>query len=94
MVVVQTTENAMAKRKDNTLLEKIAREILDIETLKTRNSDSLDFHECSVWQIEKALQAAYDAGRAACGADTAPPDDDEPIRRPPPMPPSNQQNVN
>ena len=84
----------MAKPKENKLFEKIAREILNIETLKTRKSDSLDFHEFAVWRIEEALQAAYDAGRAAGGPDTFPPADDEPIRRPPPIPPSNQQNVN
>lgn len=45
------------------IFEMIARVHLDIETLKTRNSDSLDFHDCSVWGIKKALQAAYDLGR-------------------------------
>jgi hypothetical protein len=47
----------------NPILEMIAREHLNIETLKTRNSDSLDFHDCSVWGIKNALQAAYDLGR-------------------------------
>ena len=46
-------------------IEKIAREILDLETLETRNSDSLDFHDMSVWQIRKALEAAYEAGRSS-----------------------------
>ncbi|MDE1901250.1 MAG: hypothetical protein KGI37_06385 [Alphaproteobacteria bacterium] len=45
------------------IFEMIAKEHLNIETLKTRNSDSLDFHDCSVWGIKKALQAAYDLGR-------------------------------
>jgi hypothetical protein len=44
---------------------KIAKEILDLETLETRNMDSLDFHELSVWEIRNALEAAYNAGRAA-----------------------------
>jgi hypothetical protein len=43
----------------------IAKEILDLETLEARNMDSLDFHELSVWEIRKALEAAYNAGRAA-----------------------------
>ncbi len=43
--------------------EKIAREILDLETLETRKSDSLDFHDMAVWEIRKALEAAYEAGR-------------------------------
>lgn len=47
------------------IIEKIAQEQLWIETLKTRNSDDLDFHECSVWGIKEALKQAYEAGQAA-----------------------------
>jgi len=43
-------------------LEKIANEILNIETLETRMSDSLDFHEVSVWSLKKALEMAYELG--------------------------------
>lgn len=49
----------------NPVFERIAREQLGIETLVTRKSDSLDFHDLAVWSIERALQAAFDAGRAA-----------------------------
>ena len=45
-------------------LESIARQHLNIPTLETRKSDSLDFHEVSVWSLLEALQAAYDAGRS------------------------------
>jgi hypothetical protein len=45
------------------LFTQIAREHLDIETLETRKMDGLDFHEVAVWQLEKALRAAYEAGR-------------------------------
>lgn len=45
--------------------ERIAQQVLGIETLETRRSDSADFHSLAVWQIEKALKAAYDAGKAA-----------------------------
>lgn len=38
---------------------------LGFGTLETRNSDRLDFREVSVWQVKAALQAAYDAGKAA-----------------------------
>ena len=41
----------------------IARKNLHVETLETRRSDSLDFHELSVWQIEEALAAAFEAGQ-------------------------------
>ena len=41
----------------------IARRILGLETLDTRNSDGLDFHELAVWTIREALDAAFEAGR-------------------------------
>jgi hypothetical protein len=40
----------------------IAREHLGIETLETRNLDSLDFHDVSVAGVRDALRAAYQAG--------------------------------
>lgn len=43
-------------------LENIAKECLDIETIKRRWSDELDFHEVSVWSIEEALKRAYKLG--------------------------------
>jgi hypothetical protein len=43
----------------------IALDYLFVETLETRHSDRLDFHEVSVWGIKSALQAAFDAGRQA-----------------------------
>lgn len=46
----------------NNELLKIAQTILDIETLETRNSDSLDFKEQAVWSIKEALEKAYKAG--------------------------------
>ncbi len=51
------------------LFTRIAQKHLRIETLETRNSDRLDFHDVSVWGVKSALQAAFDAGlRAAGGA--------------------------
>lgn len=46
-------------------LDHIAQTILGLETLDTRNSDRLDFHELAVWNIKAALQAAYEAGQQA-----------------------------
>jgi len=40
----------------------IAQDFLNIETLETRKSDSLDFHDCAVWQIKAALAQAYARG--------------------------------
>ena len=44
------------------LLTQIAQQHLDIETLETRRSDRLDFHDLAVWSIKAALEAAYLAG--------------------------------
>jgi hypothetical protein len=44
-------------------LAEVARLHLRIETLETRRSDSLDFHDVSVWAVKAALHAAYDLGR-------------------------------
>ena len=52
------------------LLAQIAQEHLLIDTLETRNSDSLDFHDVGVWCVKSALMAAYQAGLAA-GQSTA-----------------------
>lgn len=45
-----------------TLLTQIAQTHLGIQTLETRNSDSLDFHDVAVWSLREALAAAYKAG--------------------------------
>ena len=45
-------------------LERIARQHLDVETLRSRNSDHLDFHEISVWQLKESLEEAYRLGCA------------------------------
>lgn len=42
--------------------DRIAREVLDLETLETRKMDSLDFHDMAVWSIKQALLDAYAAG--------------------------------
>lgn len=58
----------MSKQADNTLetlLQQIALDHLFIETLETRNSDRMDFHEVSVWGVKSALMAAFEAGRQA-----------------------------
>jgi hypothetical protein len=48
-------------------IERIAREILGLDTLEVRNRDRLDFHELGVCQIRDALDAAFEAGRKARG---------------------------
>jgi len=44
-------------------LTKIAQEHLFIDTLEEQKSDRLDFHDVSVWGVEAALLAAYQAGQ-------------------------------
>ena len=50
---------------DALLLEIARTHFPSIETLETRNSDGLDFHDVAVWAIRNALEAAYEAGRVA-----------------------------
>ncbi len=50
-----------AQEQNNTVAD-IARNILKLDTLEVRNSDSKDFHDLGVWDIEAALKAAYTAG--------------------------------
>lgn len=54
----------MAKKNQATdeTFTKLAKEFLQIETLETRNSDSLDFKDVSVWSVKAALEAAYSLG--------------------------------
>ena len=49
--------------QSQTILLKIAKQYLGVETLESRNSDRLDFHDLSVRSIEAALKAAFEAGR-------------------------------
>lgn len=47
---------------DGAELAAIAAKHLGIKTLETQKSDSLDFHDVSVWGIEAALKAAFELG--------------------------------
>ena len=69
----------MARRKPTSpnvardaLLMEIAERHLFLDSLETRNADSLDFNEHAVWAIRSALEAAFEAGRRAGPADTQP----------------------
>ena len=44
------------KQSIDQLLTEIAKKHLSLETLETRNSDSLDFHDIAIWAIKDALQ--------------------------------------
>ena len=47
----------------NQILENIAKQHLFVETLETRHSDQMDFHDVAVWNIKATLEAAYQAGQ-------------------------------
>ncbi len=59
----KTTKRTQAYK--DAAVNEIAQRILNIDTLQTRKSDSLDFHDCAVWNIKEALEAAFEAGRKA-----------------------------
>ena len=56
----------MSAKKE--ILEKIAKNILCLDTLETRNSDQLDFAEHSVWQVKSALTEAFHSGEILASA--------------------------
>jgi len=69
---MRTTNKKRPGKKELTvdeLLAAIAKESLHIDTLETRKSDSLDFHDVAVWSVKAALEAAYRAGLAAARAE-------------------------
>ena len=47
------------------LILEIATRHFFVETLETRNSDQLDFHDVAVWAIRAAIEDAFEAGRIA-----------------------------
>jgi hypothetical protein len=61
-----TNKTAPTKNPNEALLLEIAsKHFHSIETLETRNSDRLDFHDVAVWAIRAALEAACAAGHAS-----------------------------
>jgi len=44
------------------MLERIAREELEITTLEPRNDREEDFHRLAVWEIRTIMERAYEAG--------------------------------
>ena len=49
-------------KRPDPILAGIARKHLRIPTLESRQADSLDFHDVSVWAVRSALKAAFDEG--------------------------------
>ena len=53
------------KNAQDEVVAKIGKEILGLDTLEIRHSDTLDFSDQAVWQLRAALEAPYNAGLAA-----------------------------
>ena len=66
------TRQTAAQTSPDVLLLDLARKHFLLETLETRNSDSLDFHDVAVWAIRAALEEAYEAGRRASAVSNVP----------------------
>ena len=58
MITKQSREQKLREQAEGRA-EHIAREVLGIDTLETRKSDGLDFHDISVWGLREALTTAY-----------------------------------
>lgn len=61
--MLATRSRNQAEKRNKAEAAKIAQAILGI-SLVAQNSDDADFHSLSVLDLEKALAAAYAAGRA------------------------------
>jgi hypothetical protein len=59
------SQQAAEEHGVDTVLERIAKTVLHIPTLRCRGSDGLDFHDLGVASLRLALRAAYEAGRQA-----------------------------
>lgn len=57
-----------ASNQDSLEVAAIAREVLGVEHLEPRNSDTLDFHDVHVGLLRKALERAVAYGRQSAGA--------------------------
>lgn len=64
MYVTKLQEEIKMNKKTLKKLEEIAKDQLFIETLETRMSDGLDFHDVSVWGVKEALKLAFELGKA------------------------------
>jgi hypothetical protein len=60
-----TIETKAKPAAPETLILEIATKHFFVETLETRNSDQLDFHDVAVWAMRAALEDAFEAGRIA-----------------------------
>jgi hypothetical protein len=68
-----TIETKAKPTAPEALILEIAIKQFFVETLETRNSDQLDFHDVAVWAMRAALEDAFETGRrAGAAAETQP----------------------
>ncbi len=60
-----TNRKSPSEQRRDEMLTVLAIKHLNLQTLETRKSDSLDFSDQAVWSIKAALEAAYEAGAQA-----------------------------
>jgi hypothetical protein len=51
-----------SKIQDQQVLQIAQNNFYGIATIKTQNSDSLDFHDAAIWNIVSAISEAYELG--------------------------------
>ena len=66
-----TNRKSPSEQRRDEMLTVLAIKHLNLWTLETRNSDSLDFSDQAVWSIKAALQEAYELGAQAALAAAA-----------------------
>jgi len=66
-----TNRKSPSEQRRDEMLTVLAIKHLNLQTLETRNSDSLDFSDQAVWSIKAALQEAYELGAQAALAAAA-----------------------
>ena len=77
--MIETVKRNAPRKRGNIMTDKELKKLVaiakanqlipdDREDLKAKNSDSLDFTDCAVWNIEAALIAAYELGKVAGSA--------------------------
>ena len=67
MPAKRTTTKTTSRERRLAQAEEAVRQRLGLDTLATRNSDRLDFHDVSVASIREAIRIAFNEGYAAAG---------------------------
>lgn len=61
--ILMSVVKSVQYHKPSSVIARIAKSVLNIDTLTVRNSDSADFHDLHVRSVQQALTEAYAAGQ-------------------------------